>query len=236
MKTTLMAFMAIALCMTSYAKADLTVTPTATTDGWNGFMNVFETDANGGAFAFGSGWGIDHPTTGLPNDIGAFGADTISMRSASIDDADAFWFVSGAPGAGAVGNKKMEANLFKNFAEGTTELADLAGMDLTFEFTVDSFTYDSDVTLRAFIKEFDPGFSGVTETFIDITAAGDFSFTAPIAGTGGEVQYGFVTVNDVVWVDDADVNGGVTFAAVPEPTSLIVLGLGVIGLVTRRRR
>lgn len=231
------AALAIALCFTPYAKADQVVEVTPGTAGWVGFMNVFETPANGGGFTFGSGWGLDYNANGI-NDIGGFNADSIDLRSASIDDPAAFWFSSGAPGAGAVGNKVMEANLFKEFGQGSAELGSLAGMNLTFDFTVDDFTYDSDVTLVGFIKEFTTDFASVLgETIVPVSSTGDFSITHAVDGTQGTVQYGFRTVNTVVWgPDDVNINGGVTIAAVPEPTSLSLLGLAALGMVVRRRR
>ena len=224
----------VATCVfSSSAKADLTVEPTFGTAGWLSFMNVFETPANGGGFVFGSGWGVDY-FTASPNDIGGFNPASIEMRSSTIDDPDPFWFSSGAPGSGAVGNKLMEANLFQEFAEGST--GSLAGMNLTFDFNIAQFDFDSDVTVRAFIKEFNPLFAGVlNETFVDITGTGSYSITQAIDGTQGAVQYGFVTENIVLWTDDAYTNGRMVIG-VPEPTSVALLGLTAIGMVVRRRR
>ncbi len=209
-----------ACIFTTSANADTFVSPTAGTDGWLGFMNVSDLPADGGGFQFGSGWGVDY--NGNPNDIGGFGPDSIGLQSASIDDPAPFWFISGAPGAGAVGNKVMEANLYQEFSEGAGAGA-LGGMDLIFNFEITQFDFDSDVQAFAFITEFDPGFAGVfNTTMLEITGTGNFQIDLAIDGGQGAVQWGFQTINTVVWTGD-QVNGGLTIAAsgaaIPEPTS-----------------
>ena len=52
----------VAVCFATFASADVVVTPSSDPGDYTGFVNVFDL---GGGFTFGSGWGIDHPTTCL---------------------------------------------------------------------------------------------------------------------------------------------------------------------------
>ena len=228
----------VAVCFATFASADVVVTPSTNSADYTGFMNVFDL---GGGFTFGAGWGIDHPVTENGNDIGAFGADDITFRNSSIDDPSDFWFQDNGDGTfggpGGIGNRIMEANLFQEFD--ATGAAGIAGMNLIFDFAVEDFMLDPAVTFEAFITEFNADFSAFNTTVIPLTSTGTFQVSQAVEGLGGVLQYGFRTTSQVVWTSDADLNGSATIgqpAAIPEPTSVALLGLAGLGLATRRRR
>jgi hypothetical protein len=241
MKSIAFAICTVAVCFATSANADTFVTPSTSPADYNTFMNVSDLDGN---FIFGQGWGLDYPATGNPNDIGAFNtpnAGEISLRNSSIDAGDDFWFQDNGDGSfggpGGIGNRIMEANLFQEFdAAGA---AGIAGMNLIFDFEVDDFALDPAVQFEAFVTEFNSDFSFNQTTTLPISSTGTFNVTHAVDGLGGVLQYGFRTTSQVVWITDADNNGSVTVSAataIPEPSSLALLGLAGIGMVTRRRR
>ena len=114
-----------------------------------GYMNVFETPANGGGFVFGSGWGVpDLKTVVDPTPV--TGSVTLYPNFNTYDDnpTDPFW-VDQATG---LGNKTMEANTY-------VDDPTLAGQNLTWSGFVISNTIDPAYEAVAFIKVFNANFS-----------------------------------------------------------------------------
>ncbi len=117
-----------------------------------GYANVFETIANGGAFVFGSGWGVaDIKTVVDPT------AGTITLQpnynTYADNPGDPFW-IDAATG---LGNKIFEGN---SFVENNT---DLIGNELTFTGGILEYTLDPTYVTIAFIKVFNADFSFVKE-------------------------------------------------------------------------
>lgn len=232
MKKMIMAAVAAAgLATASPAVADLTVGVGQSGDitgtngaGWLGYMNVFELPANGGAFQFGSAWGVPDLAATF-DDPG----DTLTLSPNTIGDPDPYWYIGGG-GPGAQGNKIMEASLYQEFAAG-----DLAGETLTFEGTVLSNTFTAAHETTIFIKDFAPDFQSFNVS--SITAApGPFSISLALdPGAGRHVQYGFGTIGENVWVTDTGPFGNVVIGTIPTPASIALLGLGGM-MATRRRR
>jgi hypothetical protein len=157
---------------------------------WVAYMAVFETPANGGAYAFGSSWGLADTKSTLDPNTGASGTLTLQPNFNTYADnpTDVYW-VDQATGAG---NKEMEASTFVE--PGPTVL----GADFTFTGNVMSHTLDTTLyTAKVFVKALDPsaGYADVlgnTKVF-DMPASGNFSIMVDGASlTAGLVlQYGF---------------------------------------------
>lgn len=224
------AAMALGVVIASGASAvDVTIDSATMT---NGYMNVFNLPSNGGAYQFGSGWGIADLNATFPN------SSTVNFTPNTIGDPNPYWYTpSGGPGA--TGNKIMEANLYAQPADGT-----LSGQTITFKGNVSAFTLqtgtnaNTDYTFKAFIRDFASDYSSVVETAIPITSTGEFTaILATINDPTRHVQYGLQMRGPDVWVTDVAAKGSVTVTAVPEPSTWAVsaAGLLVAGVIRRRR-
>ncbi len=114
-----------------------------------GYMNVFETPANGGGFVFGSPWGVsDLKTVVEPTPV--TGSVTLYPNFNTYDDnpTDPFW-VDQTTG---LGNKSMEANTY-------VDDPSLAQQELLWTGYVISNTIDPAYEAVAFIKVFNANFS-----------------------------------------------------------------------------
>ncbi len=114
-----------------------------------GYMNVFETPANGGGYVFGSPWAVPDLRTDVdPTPV--TGSVTLFPNFNTYDDnpTDPFW-VDQATG---LGNKTMEANTY-------VDDPSLAGQNLTWSGFVISNTIDPAYEAVAFIKVFNANFS-----------------------------------------------------------------------------
>lgn len=202
------------------AAVSVTVDPAAP---WNGFMNVFELPANGGGFAFSSGWG----TADL---VATFSGSTLTLSPTPVNPpaglGDAFWY-----NPDGSGNKSMQANMY------VQETGTYAGETVVFEGIVTGVSWTPSHATRAFIKDFAPDFSSAVETYFDLDSTGSFSLSLEtINDDGRHVQFGFETTGVNVWIDNVAPFGSIQITAIPEPSTGLLAALAPGFLLLRRRR
>jgi hypothetical protein len=166
---------------------------------WQGYMNVSELPANGGAYVFGSSWG----TADL---VATFNGPVLTLAPNSVNDPNPFWYTpSGGPGS--TGNKITEANMY------VEPSGSLPGQSVTFTGNVLTNTLVDPYTSIAFIKDFAPDYSSWFSTTVPLTP-GVFSITLDtINDPARHVQYGFATTGPCVWITDVGPKGTVTVTA-----------------------
>ena len=229
----------LALCtvfsavISANAAVTYTVDPSAT---WQGFMTVFDKGTPGygaaalGGYQFGIGWGT--------SDLRAtFSGPNLSLQANTIGDPNPYWYTP-TGGPGAVGNKMMDASISQQFT------GSLAGQSVTFTGEVLSNSLAGGPldaggfgwTSVAFIKDFAPDFSSSITTAVTLTP-GVFSvnYTA-INDSARHIQFGFQTIGPNVWAGDPLTAPAVVITAIPEPTSMALVGLSAALLVRRRRQ
>jgi hypothetical protein len=222
----------------STAQVEVAVDPGAP---WIGYMNVFDIPQNVvptdtwpptlGPYQFEGPWG----TADL---VATWAGPQLTLAPNTIGDPDPYWYIGGG-GPGAIGNKIMDANMY-------VELGELPGQTLTFSGTVlaDTLTLANNPlnvdgigngwTAVAFIKDFAADYSSFNVSTVPL-AAGPFSVALLTdAGAGRHVQYGFEVIGPDVWITDVAQYGSIQL--VPEPSSLVLLGLGALGALVWRRR
>lgn len=222
---------ALGLCLSAQA-ASFTVDPSYS---WQGYMNVFALPPSGGgltsgAYMFGSSWGT-------PDLVTSWNGGVLTLAPNTINDPAAYWYTP-AGGPGAKGNKIMDASFYVEPAAGT-----LAGQTVTFSGNVLANTLFGKTDLNglswtsvAFIKDFAPDYSSSVTTTIPLTP-GDFSITMnTINDPARHVQYGFETIGPDVWATDVAQYGNIQVTAVPEPSTLALIGLAFAVPALLRRR
>ena len=150
-----------------------------------GYMNVFETAANGGGYVFGSGWGVpDLKTVIDPTPVD--GSATIYPNFNTYDDnpTDPFW-VDQSTG---LGNKTMEANTY-------IDDPSLAQQELIWTGYVLSNTIDPSYQAEAFIKVFNADFSVLKIETAPLVQGEYFEVNYTNVEPGDTfVQYGFYVI------------------------------------------
>jgi hypothetical protein len=213
----------IASCTVLGAVANLnaqsvTVDPTTLT---SGFMNW--TPAPGDAAGYGgagsSGWGV--------SDLRAtFSGSTLTLLPNINVYAPGNNYWVNADGSGA---NIMDANIY-NETTGT-----YVNTTLTFSFNVLANTLVSPYTSIAFIKDFAPNYSSSTEQSVALTPGMGSISLLTSANAGDHIQYGFETFGPDANPATVAALGSVIINPTPEPSSLVLMGLGVLGFLRFRR-
>jgi hypothetical protein len=195
-----------------------------------GFMNWSPASGNAAGYG-GSGngiWGLSDlratfsgSTLTLSPNINAYGDNLTSGPGGTPNP---YWI--NADGSGA---NIMDANIY-NETTGT-----YVSTTLTFQFDVVANTLVSPYTSVAFIKEFAPDYSSFTQQTVALTPGMD-SVSKLISGNAGDhVQYGFETDGPDANPATAATLGSVILTPTPEPSSLALMGLGILGFLRFRR-
>jgi len=218
---------AVLAASTPAYSATVTVDPSAS---WIGYMNVFALPSAGGGYMFGSGWGTADLTA-------TFSGSTLTLGPNTIGDPSSYWYTP-AGGPGAVGNKVMDASMYVQPADGT-----YTGQTLNFTGDVLANTLAGQTapngvswTTVAFIKDFAPDYSSFNASTAPLVN-GLFNISlATVSDPARHVQYGFETIGSNVWITDVGQFGNVQIIPVPEPSSLALVGLGILGVFGSRRQ
>ena len=170
----------------------------------NGYMNVFELPANGGAFRSGQVWSVADLRATFTS------GTSVTLAPCVVSDTSSYWFTpSGRPGA--AGNKSIEALVYGE-ANGT-----YAGETVRFSGTVAANTLLSgsgNWTVKAFIRDFSADYSSMIESQVPISATGDFSVSlTAINDPTRRVQWGLKTIGPNVWITDLASKGTVVVNA-----------------------
>ncbi len=188
---------------TAQADVNVTVDPAAIN---LGYMNVYNLPSAGGAYQFGSTWGLSDLTA-------VFSGNLLTLGPNTIGDINEYWYQcvgdSTAPncgGPGAPGNKIMEANSYAEVNDGS-----MAGQTVTFSGVVSAYSLTSAHTVVAFVKDYAPDYSSFTQNTVALTGTGPFTVSlATVNDPSRHVQWGFQMVGVNVWATDVGPYGTIT--------------------------
>jgi hypothetical protein len=192
---------------TAPAQANVYVNPAQT---WGGYMNVFNSLADGGGYLWGSGWSATDLRA-------AFNADLLTLRPCTnvSNPSDTYWVKPDGSG-----NKIMEANWF-------VDTASLLGSNVVFSGNTVEYTLTTNYAVIAFIKVFPNDYSSVLQSAtVPVTNANQF-FSVNLlvdAPNAAHVQYGFATTGpNAPWTNSPDSDGYISIRTnAPAPLNTLV--------------
>jgi hypothetical protein len=166
----------------------------------NGYRNVYQLPANGGAYLGGQVW----PVADLRATFTS--GTSVTLAPCVVSDTSSYWYTpSGRPGA--AGNKSIEANVYGQ-ADGT-----YAGETIRFSGTVAAHTLQSGSgkwSVKAFIRDFSADYGSRVEAEVPISSTGEFSVSlTAINDPTRHVQWGLQTTGPNVWITDLASKGTV---------------------------
>ncbi|MFM8792152.1 MAG: autotransporter-associated beta strand repeat-containing protein, partial [Solirubrobacterales bacterium] len=188
-------------------------------------MNVWDQNpATGGAYLFGSGWGLSDLKTVVVNATGTGTVITNNIlelypnyNTYANGAGDPFWRDNGGVGPG--GNKWLEANTYIQ----TT----VTGETAVFSGTVSSFSLSPAFKAEAVIKIFDPSWNYIGAQALPLTGLGAFSVTMDtLFYPGYNIQKGFMVSGTNANPETAAANGFLQVITEPTGGSVILLNVG----------
>jgi hypothetical protein len=196
----------------------VTVDPTTLT---SGYMNW--SPAPGDAAGYGgsgsSGWGVSALQA-------TFSGSTLTLLPNVNTYAPGVNYWVNADGSGA---NIMDANVYNETA------GVYVNTTLMFSFNVLANTLVSPYNSIAFIKDFTPTYSSSTEQSVALTAGTHVLSLLTSANAGDHIQYGFETFGPDANPATVAALGSVIIAPTPEPSTLALMGLGILGFLRFRR-
>ena len=198
MRNTIRALLAVAACAALAGSASAAYVEINQTSLNLGYVNVYETPANGGGYLWGSSWGFADLTA-------VYDGFSLTLGPNCIGDPDPYWYVDGgAPGH--AGNKVLHADAYAQVDDGA-----MAGETVHFRGVVLQNSLTPAHVAKAFVRDFAPDFSSFNEAIIDLPAGGEFALSLDtVNDPARHVQWGFEVQGPCVWVTDLAPYGSVT--------------------------
>jgi hypothetical protein len=201
----------------------VTFSSASLTDGYMAWVPTAYTTATypGDGGSGSSGWGLsDLPATFSGNTL------TLSPNVNTYAPGNLYW--TNPDGTGA---NQMDGAIYDE----TTGV--YVGATVTFQFDVLANTLVSGYSADAFIKDFGPGYAYNGEQTVNLTPGND-SVTYALTGSnpGEIVQFGFELIGPDANPAMVASLGSVEIAPAPEPTTMALAGIGLLGMLGFRMR